>query len=129
MPSRDRKGLTCIDVSSWLRLSSELLDEDRPMNAPTNIQPANSPWSEKRFGADTRHSLPRNPDSAIDHIPGEDGMPVLGHTLEQLRDYPAFTRPIVAKDGRVYRTNSFAGRSAAPPPPETHAQNLYHRHK
>src|SRR3546814_13192706 len=89
------------------------------MNAPTNIQPANSPWSEKRFGADTRHWLPRNPDSAIDHIPGEDGMPVLGNTLEQLRDYPAFTRRMVAKYGRVYRNNSFGGRRFAPPRPAT----------
>lgn len=99
------------------------------MNAPTNIQPAKSQWSEQRFGPDTRHWLPRNPDSAIDHIPGEDGMPVLGNTLEQLRDYPAFTRRMVAKYGRVYRNNSFGGRSVALHGPEANELVMFDREK
>src|SRR3546814_14513660 len=99
------------------------------MNAPTNIQPANSQWSEKRFGPETRHWLPRNADSAIDHIPGEDGMPVLGNTLEQLRDYPAFTRRMVAKYGRVYRNNSFVGPSAPLHGPEAKDFIIFDRHK
>ena len=41
------------------------------MNAPAKFN-----WSEGRFGPDTAHWLPRNPDAALDHIPGEDGMPV-----------------------------------------------------
>src|SRR3546814_10369651 len=52
------------------------------MNAPARIE-----WSEARFGSDTQHWLPRNPDSVLDHIPGQDGLPILGNTLDQLRDY------------------------------------------
>ena len=67
------------------------------MNAPTHIQPAKMTWSEKRFGPETRHWLPRNPDHLLDHIPGEDGMPIIGNTLEQLGDYRGFTNRMVAK--------------------------------
>src|SRR3546814_17606886 len=95
------------------------------MNAPTNSQPANSQWSEKRCGPETRHWLPRNPDSAIDHIPGEDGMPVLGNKLEQLRDYPAFTRRMVANYGRVSRTNRSRGRRVALPGTGTTKLHMY----
>ena len=99
------------------------------MNAPTNIQPAPGQWSEKRFGPDTRHWLPRNADSAIDHIPGEDGMPVLGNTLDQLHDYPAFANRMVAKYGRVYRNNSFGGRSVALHGPEANELVMFDREK
>ena len=51
------------------------------MNAPAKLT-----WSESRFGPDTAHWLPRGPESLLDHIPGEDGLPVIGNTLEQLRD-------------------------------------------
>ena len=65
------------------------------MNAPAKLT-----WSESRFGPDTAHWLPRGPESLLDHIPGEDGLPVIGNTLEQLRDYPGFARRMVAKYGR-----------------------------
>ncbi len=99
------------------------------MNAPTNIQPMNSHWSEKRFGPDTQHWLPRNSDRAIDHIPGEDGMPVIGNTLEQLGDYRGFTNRMVAKYGRVYRNNSFGGRSVALHGPEANELVMFDRDK
>ena len=56
------------------------------MNAPAKFQ-----WSEARFGADTQHWLPRNDERVLDHIPGEDGMPLLGTTLDQLKDPMRFS--------------------------------------
>ncbi|WP_374526521.1 cytochrome P450 [Sphingopyxis sp.] len=94
------------------------------MNAPAKLN-----WSEARFGPDTAHWLPRNPDAGLDHIPGEDGLPVIGNTLEQLRDYPAFTRRMVAKYGRVYRNNSFGGRSVALHGPEANELIMFDREK
>jgi len=98
------------------------------MNAPANIQQTSN-WSEKRFGPETQHWLPRNSDRAIDHIPGEDGMPVIGNTLEQLGDYRGFTNRMVAKYGRVYRNNSFGGRSVALHGPEANELVMFDREK
>lgn len=53
----------------------------------------------------------RNPPSLLDHVPGTDGSPVIGTTLEELRDPRAFTERLVARYGRVFRTRSFGGRS------------------
>ena len=94
------------------------------MNAITDFK-----WSEARFGPDTRHWLPRNPDQSLDHIPGEDGMPVIGNTLEQLGDYRGFTNRMVAKYGRVYRNNSFGGRSIALHGPEANELVMFDREK
>jgi cytochrome P450 len=94
------------------------------MNAPTNIK-----WPEARFGPETQHWLPRNPDDSLDHIPGEDGMPVIGNTLEQLGDYRGFTNRMVAKYGRVYRNNSFGGRSIALHGPEANELVMFDREK
>ena len=94
------------------------------MNAPTNIK-----WPEARFGPETQHWLPRNPDQALDHIPGEDGYPVIGNTLEQLGDYRGFTTRMVAKYGRVYRNNSFGGRSVALHGPEANELVMFDRDK
>ena len=98
------------------------------MNAPTKIQQT-SQWSDARFGPDTQHWLPRNPDHMLDHIPGEDGMPVIGNTLEQLGDYRGFTNRMVAKYGRVYRNNSFGGRSVALHGPEANELVMFDRDK
>lgn len=94
------------------------------MNAPTKIE-----WSEARFGPETQHWLPRNPDHLLDHIPGEDGYPVIGNTLEQLSDYRGFTMRMVAKYGRVYRNNSFGGRSVALHGPEANELVMFDRDK
>lgn len=94
------------------------------MNAPAKIQ-----WSEARFGTETRHWLPRNPDSALDHIPGEDGLPVLGNTLKQLQDYPGFARKMVAAYGPVYRNHAFGGRSVALHGPEANELVMFDREK
>lgn len=56
------------------------------------------------------HWLPPRQGQDIDYVPGRDGWPLLGTTLEQLKDPHAFTRRMVEKFGLVYRTNSFGGR-------------------
>src|SRR3546814_20412647 len=65
------------------------------------------------LGPDTQHWLPRGPESALDDIPGDDGVPLLGTTLAQLRDPVGFTDRMVARHGKVYRANSFVGRGVS----------------
>ena len=43
------------------------------------------------------------PASSLSHIPGDDGMPILGHTLEFLRDSHALLNRGYAQHGLVYR--------------------------
>ncbi len=50
------------------------------------------------------------PKGAIDHIPGEDGWPVVGTTLKVLADPVGYGNRMRAKYGKVFRTNSFGGR-------------------
>src|SRR3546814_15612658 len=78
------------------------------MNAPAQIQ-----WSKARFGPDTQHWLPRGPESALDDIPGDDGVPLPGTTLAQLRDPVGFTDRMVASHGKVYVAKSFGGRAVS----------------
>src|SRR3546814_11265855 len=75
------------------------------MNAPTAI-----PWSEARFGPDTHRWLPRGLESALDHIPGDDGVPLPGTTLAQLRDPVGFPDRMIARPGTVHRAKSFRAR-------------------
>ena len=49
-------------------------------------------------------------DHKLDHIPGEDGWPVLGTTLMQLSDPLGFQQRMVETYGPVYRTRSFGRR-------------------
>ncbi|MGL3821370.1 cytochrome P450 [Sphingopyxis sp. R3-92] len=94
------------------------------MNAPAKIA-----FSEARFGPETGHWLPLNPESALDHIPGEDGYPVIGNTLEQLGDYPAFSRRMVAKYGHVFRNHSMGGRSVGMYGPDANELVMFDRDK
>ncbi|SIN63296.1 Cytochrome P450 [Parasphingorhabdus marina DSM 22363] len=43
------------------------------------------------------------------HIPGEDGLPFFGSTLEMLKDPPSFGRRMFERHGSIYRTFSFGG--------------------
>ncbi|GER00807.1 cytochrome P450 [Iodidimonas gelatinilytica] len=43
----------------------------------------------------------------LDHIPGEDGWPVIGNSLEDLRDPRAYTRRMLDRYGPVYRHKLF----------------------
>jgi cytochrome P450 len=50
---------------------------------------------------------------ALDHIPGEDGLPILGVTLKMLADPEKFGNEMRAKYGPVYRTHAFGRRQVA----------------
>ena len=56
-----------------------------------------------------KHWSDQLPDEATAHIPGEAGLPLVGHTLTQLKDPHAFTAGMAAKYGPVYRVKSFGG--------------------
>ena len=57
------------------------------------------------------HWLPRQSGNALEHIPGEDGWPVIGNTLKLLADPAAYGRRMRAKYGDIYRHHSFGGRN------------------
>jgi cytochrome P450 len=97
------------------------------MNAASQAQSAT--WNESRFGAETKHWLPRQPEHLLDHIPGKDGMPVLGNTLDQLRDYPGFVKQMVAEFGPVYRSKGFGGRSVTLHGPDANELVMFDRDK
>ena len=58
----------------------------------------------------THWSQPQ-PKGALDHIPGEDGWPVLGSTLTLLADPIGFGDRMRAKYGDVFRNHAFGRRS------------------
>jgi hypothetical protein len=55
------------------------------------------------------HWLPRQPASALAHIPGEQGLPLVGNTFRLLANPIAFTKRMVATYGPVYRNRAFGG--------------------
>jgi cytochrome P450 len=57
------------------------------------------------------HWSQSQPRHAIDHIPGEDGWPVLGNTIGLLADPIGFGDRMRAKYGNVFRNNAFGRRS------------------
>lgn len=52
-------------------------------------------------------------DAELAHIPGERGLPIFGHTFTQLADPHAYTRRMVEKYGKVYKTHAFGGWNVA----------------
>lgn len=57
------------------------------------------------------HWSQSQPRQALDHIPGEDGWPVLGNTLPLLADPIGFGARMRATYGDVFRSNAFGRRS------------------
>ena len=53
------------------------------------------------------HWLPQLPGARLRHIPGKDGWPLVGTTLEVLRDPAGFSRRMVEAHGLVYRNRAF----------------------
>ena len=53
--------------------------------------------------AETASRLPRNPSTRVTHIPGENGLPVVGFTFEFLRDFPGLVERMAQKHGPVFR--------------------------
>ncbi|MEQ1498717.1 MAG: cytochrome P450 [Novosphingobium sp.] len=56
------------------------------------------------------HWSQRQPAEALDHIPGEDGWPIIGTTLELLADPIGYGHKMQAKYGNVYRNRGFGRR-------------------
>lgn len=75
------------------------------------------------------HWLPANPADTLEEIPGEDGWPVVGTTLQLLNDPPAFTQRMYETYGPVYRSNSFGGRLVTLLGPEANELVLFDRDK
>ncbi|MEL7190153.1 MAG: cytochrome P450 [Pseudomonadota bacterium] len=67
-----------------------------------DTQPTFAHWSE---------GVP--PDSAIAHIPGERGLPVIGNTFKMLADPHAFANRMVNTYGKVYKNFAFGGWTVA----------------
>ena len=55
-------------------------------------------------------TMPEPPLSALAHIPGTDGWPFVGNTLQMLADPKGVTERFAKQYGRVFRTRSFGGR-------------------
>lgn len=79
--------------------------------------------------ADNPHWLPLNPGSALDHVPGEDGWPIVGATLKLIADPHRYTSGMHAKYGKVYRHRSFGGRNVTLLGPEANELVLFDRDK
>jgi cytochrome P450 len=75
------------------------------------------------------HWLPVNPDSDTDHIPGNDGLPILGNSLKLLKDARGFTRHMHATYGPVYRSHGFGGRFVQLLGPEANELVMFDRDK
>jgi cytochrome P450 len=75
------------------------------------------------------HWLPIPQKSTTDHVPGEDGLPFVGTTLEQLRDPHAFAKRMSAAYGNIYRTSSFGGRFIQLHGPDANELVLFDRDK
>lgn len=75
------------------------------------------------------HWLPPGQGQDIDHVPGRDGLPLFGTTLEQLKDPGAFTRKMVGQFGHVFRTHGFGGRYVELVGPEANELVLFDRDK
>lgn len=59
------------------------------------------------------HWSQRQPKHALDHIPGEDGLPIVGTTFAVLADPIGYGNRMRETYGRVFRSNSFGSRSIA----------------
>jgi cytochrome P450 len=75
------------------------------------------------------HWLPRGPESDTDHIPGDDGWPIVGNTFKMLADPHAFTASMHAKFGPVYRNRAFGGRVVTLLGPDANELVMFDRDK
>lgn len=73
------------------------------------------------------HWLPRQKQSAIRAIPGEDGLPFVGNTLRMLRDPSAFGKRMIATYGPVFRNRAFGEPQINMVGPDANALLLFDR--
>ncbi|MFZ9395020.1 MAG: cytochrome P450 [Erythrobacter sp.] len=76
-----------------------------------------------------KHWTERQPESALDHIPGEAGWPLVGNTFRMLADPHGFVKQMVAKYGKVYKGKAFGGWQVALIGAEANELMLFDRDK
>ena len=77
-----------------------------------------------------RHWSDSNPElEQLAHIPGEGGWPLVGNTFKQLANPHAFTKRMVEKYGKVYRTRAFGGWAVSLVGPEANELVLFDKGK
>ena len=75
------------------------------------------------------HWLPRAPRAALDHIPGDDGLPLVGNTFRLLADPIGFTERMAAAHGPVYRSTGLGGTGLTLLGPDANELILFDRDK
>ena len=86
-----------------------------------------APASEPAFKP--THWTQRLPDEALDHIPGDGGLPLVGNTFRMLADPPRFAREMIAKYGKVYKNKAFGGWQVAMVGADANELMLFDRNK
>jgi cytochrome P450 len=75
------------------------------------------------------HWLPRQPKGALDHIPGDEGLPLVGNTFKLLADPIGFAERMAARYGPVYRSNALGGTGVTLLGPDANELILFDRDK
>jgi cytochrome P450 len=73
------------------------------------------------------HWLPRNPARSLAHIPGDDGLPILGNSLRLLSDPVKFGREMFERFGPVYRNRALGSTSVTLLGPDANELVLFDR--
>ena len=60
---------------------------------------------------DAMRALPRRPNEKLDHIPGPKGLPLIGSSIDIIKDAPAFTQRLFHKHGPVFKARGFGSTS------------------
>lgn len=53
--------------------------------------------------AEITATLPKKPSNKVSHIPGDNGLPIVGYTFEFLKDFPGLVNKMAARYGEVFR--------------------------
>ena len=96
---------------------------------PARTQPAPEPVPAPIESPTPRHWSENQPDGALDHIPGEKGAPIVGHTFKQAADPHAFTKRMFETYGPVYKAHVFGTWQVALIGPEANELVLMDRAK
>ncbi len=75
------------------------------------------------------HWLPRQPKGVLDHIPGDEGLPLVGNTFKLLADPIAFGARMAARYGPIYRSNALGGTGLTLLGPDANELVLFDRDK
>ena len=75
------------------------------------------------------HWSQRQPADSLDHIPGEDGWPILGTTLQVLADPSGYGHRMREKYGNVWRSRSFGNRQISLVGADANERVLFDREK